>query len=128
MAGLNKVEEFLIAMGVDYQEPQPGAWIVEDPEKGLPGILISHAEPVVVLSARVMKVPEQDREAFLEQLLRLNYDGLTHGAYALDGDDVVLIDTLKYDTMDKEEFEAAIDAIGFALSEHYPILSRRKGD
>ena len=26
--------------------------------------------------------------------------------------------------MDKEEFEASLDAIGFALSEHYPVLSR----
>lgn len=128
MAGLNKVEEFLISMGVDYQEPQPGTWVVEDPDKGFPGILISHVEPIVVLSARVMKAPEHERESFFEQLLRLNYNGLSHGAYALDGDDVVLIDTLEYDTMDKEEFEAAIDAIGFALTEHYPLLSRRKGD
>jgi hypothetical protein len=128
MAGLNKVEEFLIAMGVDYQEPQPGTWVVEDPDKGFPGILISHVEPIVVLSARVMKAPERERESFFEQLLRLNYNGLSHGAYALDGDDVVLIDTLEYDTMDKEEFEAAIDAIGFALTEHYPLLSRRKGE
>ncbi len=127
MAGLNKVEEFLIALGVNYQEPQPGAWLVEDPEKGLPAVLISHAEPVVVVSARVMKAPPGDREAFFAKLLRLNYDGLTHGAYALDGDDVVLIDTLEYDTMDKAEFEAAIDAIGFALTEHYPLLSGKKG-
>jgi len=127
MAGLNKVEEFLIAVGANYQEPQPGAWLVEDPAKGLPGILISYADPVVVVSARVMKAPAEGREAFFAELLKLNYDGLTHGAYALDGDDVVLVDTLEYDTMDKEEFEAAVDAIGFALSEHYPMLSRYTG-
>jgi hypothetical protein len=124
MAGLNKVEAYLISLGVSYEEPQPGTWLVEDPGKGLPGIVVSLAEPVVILTAKAMRVPSKDREAFFHQLLKLNYSGLLHGAYAIDGDDVVIMDTLVYDTMDKEEFEASLDAIGFALSEHYPLLSR----
>ncbi len=124
MAGLNKVEDYLISLGVSYEEPQGGTWVVNDPGKGLSGIAISYADPVVIISARVMKAPAKDREAFLAELLKLNYSGLLHGAYALDGDEVVLIDTLEYDTMDKEEFEASLDAIGFALSEHFPVLSR----
>jgi hypothetical protein len=124
MPGLNKVEDCLISLGVSYEEPQPGTWLVEDAGKGLAGIVISFAEPVVIMSARVMKIPSKDREAFFADLLKLNYSGLLHGAYAIDGDNVVLIDTLEYGTMDKEDFEASLDAIGFALSEHYPSLSR----
>jgi hypothetical protein len=124
MSGLNKVEDYLISLGVSYEEPQAGTWIVEDSGRGLTGIAISYAEPVVIISARAMKAPSKDREAFFAELLKLNYSGLLHGAYALDGDEVVLIDTLEYDTMDKEEFEASLDAIGFALSEHFPALSR----
>jgi hypothetical protein len=124
MAGLSKVEDYLIGLGVSYEEPQPGTWIVEDAARGLSGIVISYAEPVVILSARAMKLPSKDREAFFAELLKLNYSGLLHGAYALDGDEVVLIDTLRYDTMDKEEFEASLDSLGFALSEHFPLLSR----
>lgn len=124
MSGLNKVEDYLIALGISYEEPQSGTWIVEDSGKGIPCLAISFAQPIVIISARVMKRPTKDREAFYADLLKLNYSGLLHGAYALDGEEVVLMDTLEYDTMDKEEFEASLDAIGFALSEHYPALSR----
>jgi Putative bacterial sensory transduction regulator len=124
MPGLNKIEDYLISLGVSYEEPQPGTWVVDDAGKGLSGIAISYAEPVVIVSARAMKVPSANREAFFAELLKLNYSSLLHGAYALDGDEVVLIDTLRYDTMDKEEFEASLDSIGFALSEHFSALSR----
>jgi hypothetical protein len=124
MAGLNKIEAYLISLGVSYEESQPGTWIVEDASKGLPCILVSLAEPIVILTAKAMHVPAKDREAFFLELLKLNYSGLLHGAYAIEGDDVVIMDTLVYDTMDREEFEASLDAIGFALSEHYPLLSR----
>jgi hypothetical protein len=124
MPGLNKIEDYLISLGVSYEEPQAGTWLVEDAGKGLPGIMISIAEPVVILSAKAMRVPAKDREAFFFELLKLNYSGLLHGAYAVHGDDVVLVDTLEYETLDKGEFEASLDAIGFALSEHYPLLSR----
>jgi hypothetical protein len=124
MPGLNKIEDYLISLGISYEEPQAGTWFVEDSGKGLPLIVVSYAEPVVILTAKAMRVPSKDRETFFYELLKLNYSGLLHGAYAIEGDDVVLVDTLEYDTMDKEEFEASLDAIGFALSEHYPLLSR----
>jgi hypothetical protein len=124
MPGLNKVEDYLISLGVSYEEPQPGTWVVDDPGRGLSGIAISYAEPVVIVSARAMKLPSGNREALYAELLKLNYSGILHGAYALDGDEIVLMDTLRYDTMDKEEFEASLDSIGFALSEHFPVLSR----
>jgi hypothetical protein len=124
MSGLNKVEDYLISLGVSYEEPQAGTWVVEDAGKGLVGIGISYADPIVIISAPAMKAPSKNREAFFVELLKLNYSGLLHGAYALDGDEVVLIDTLEYASMDKEEFEASLDAIGFALSEHFPALSR----
>ena len=37
MPGLNKIEDYLISLGVSYEEPQSGTWLVEDPGKGLPG-------------------------------------------------------------------------------------------
>lgn len=124
MPGLSKIEDYLNSLGISHEQPQPGTWLVDDESKGLSCIAVSHADPVVIITARLMPVPSRDREAFFSELLRLNYSGLLHGAYALDGDEVVLIDTLEYDTMDKEEFEAALDAIGFALSQHYPALAR----
>jgi hypothetical protein len=124
MAGLNKVESYLIDLGVSYEEPQTGTWLVDDPQKGLPRIMITVADPVVFFHAKVMTIPAKNREAFFAELLKLNYRGLLHGAYAIDGEEVVLVDTLEYEGMDKNEFEASLDAIGFSLNEHYPLLSR----
>ena len=124
MAGLTKVESYLIDLGISYEEVGLNTWLMDDQDKGLPSVIASLADPVVVISAKVMKVPASNREALFRELLTLNSGQLLHGAYALEGEDVVLIDTLEYGTMDKSEFEASIDAIGFALSEHYPRLSR----
>lgn len=128
MAGLNKIEEYLIDLGVSYEEPQAGTWLVEDSTKGLPQIFVSYADPIVMIHAHVMDAPRKDRETFFAELLKLNYEGLFHGAYALEGEEVVLVDTLEYNDMDRSEFEASLDAVGLALSEHYPILSRFKGN
>ena len=71
-----------------------------------------------------MDVPAAGREELFEELLRLNATDMVHGAYAMDGKSVIIIDTLEADTMDLEEFEASIDAIGLALAQHYRSLSR----
>jgi hypothetical protein len=49
---------------------------------------------------------------------------MVHGAYAVDGKNVIIVDTIEADTMDLEEFEASIDAIGLALAQHYRHLSK----
>jgi len=124
MAGLTKVEDYLIDLGISYEEIAPSTWLIEDAAKGLPRMVVSLAEPIVLIRADAMKAPGENREAFFAELLKLNGEDLLHGAYALDGDEVVIVDTLEYATMDKAEFEASLDAIGFALTEHYPLLSR----
>ena len=48
---------------------------------------------------------------------------MVHGAYAVDGNSIVIIDTLEAETMDLEELQASIDAIGLALAQHYRSLS-----
>ncbi len=124
MQGLSKVEVFLIDLGISYQEVSKGAWLIEDEAKGLPKMVVSHTDPIVVLRANVMPVPAKKREELFSTLLRLNGSDFLHGAYALDGDEVVALDTLEYETMDKNELRASIEAMAFALSQHYPLLSQ----
>lgn len=123
MSGLNRVEQYLIDLNIGYEEVKEGTWLVKDPSRGLAAVVVAYDEPVVLVSCKVMKLPSAKREEFMEKLLRLNGSDLIHGAYALQGDDVILVDTLQYDSMDKEEFEASLDAVGLALSQHYPVLS-----
>ena len=36
MAGLTKIEEYLIDLGISYEEIAPSTWLIEDAGKGLP--------------------------------------------------------------------------------------------
>ncbi|HPE35521.1 MAG TPA: YbjN domain-containing protein [Spirochaetales bacterium] len=122
MAGLSKVENYLMELGLSYQEATPNTFYVEDEARGLPGVAITVEEPVVFFRTKVMSLPKIKNIALYETLLTLNAEDILHGAYGIDGQDVVLVDTLEYETMDRSEFEAALDSIGLALSKHYAVL------
>lgn len=122
MQGLSKVEAYLMDLDISYQEVAPGTFFIEDETRGLPGLAVTIDEPVVFIRTKVMSLPKVKYCELFESLLRLNATDIIHGAYGIDGDDVVLVDTLEYDNMDKNEFEATLDSIGMALSKHYSVL------
>ncbi|MFW5711488.1 MAG: YbjN domain-containing protein [bacterium] len=120
---MNKIESYLINLGVTYAELGENTWIINDPDNGLEQVAVAVNEPLVVVRVKVMNVPSRDREEFYLKLLQLNGSDLIHGAYAVVENDVILIDTLNYETMDLEDFQATIDAVSLALTEHYSLLS-----
>lgn len=124
MTGLSRVESFLISLEIQYEEVAPNAWLINDESRGLSQVVITAADPVVAIRAKIMEIPKERRLELFETLLRLNATDLLHGAYALDGNDVILTDTLVGETMDKAELEASLDAVGFALAQHYPVLGK----
>jgi hypothetical protein len=119
-----KLEGYMINLSLTFEEVAENTWVINDEEKGLEQVVLLLEEPLVIIRVKVMTIPESNRESFFEQLLRLNAQDMVHGAYALDEDDVLLNDTLEYDTMDQGELQASLDAIGLALAQHYPILSK----
>ncbi|MFA6506004.1 MAG: YbjN domain-containing protein [Treponemataceae bacterium] len=118
-----KIERYLIDLQLSYRELGSGMWLVEDEERGLEGIVVMHADSLVIVRVAVMKVPEDRRLELFTKLLELNAHDVLHGAYALEGDEIVLVDTLEYETMDLGDLQSALEAIGMALAQHYPILS-----
>lgn len=124
MAGLSRVESYLISLEIQYEEISPNAWLVNDEARGLSQVVITQADPVVALRTKVMAAPKERRLELFETLLRLNASDLLHGAYALEGDDIVLVDNLELETLDRSELEAALDAVGFALAQHYAVLGK----
>lgn len=120
---MNKIESYLINLGLTYEEIGENTWILNDPENGLEQVAVAVNEPLVVVRVKVMGVPKHKREEFFLKLLQINGSDLIHGAYAVVENDVILIDTLNYETMDLEDFQATIDAISMALTEHYSLLS-----
>ena len=104
-------------------EVKPGTWVV----KTVAGaeVVVHYAPPVVILRVTVMTLPAATprRSELLRELLELNARDLVHGAYGLEGDKVVLTDTLELENLDFNEFEASFDSITLALASHLGALA-----
>jgi len=108
---------------VSVREAEPGLWLVrtnDDQE-----VVVNYAPPVVILRVRVMELPgsEPRRSELFRQLLEYNARELVHGSYGLEGDHVVLTDTLELEDLDFSEFEASFDSITLALASHLGALA-----
>ena len=57
------------------------------------------------------------------QLLEYNARDLVHGSYGVEGDHVVLTDTLELTNLDYSEFEASVDSLTLALASHAGTLA-----
>jgi hypothetical protein len=120
----NKIEQYLIDLMITYQQIDSNLYLLDDEEHSLQGVAIMHADPLVIIRAEIMKVPKNDLLELFKTLLELNATDLIHGAYALENDKIVLVDSLQYGTLDYEEFRASLDSFSLALTQHYPILSK----
>lgn len=118
-----KLEGFFINLDIQYEEIGESMWLISQEENGLKAVVVYAEDDLVTLRAKVMRVPGAEREAFYKELLELNAE-MVHGAYALEDQDVILIDTLELPTMDLEEFQASLDSTGLALAQHYSRLAR----
>jgi len=120
----SKIEQYLINLMLTYQQIDSNLWLLDDEERSLQGVAVMQADPLVIIRAEIMDVPEKNVLELFTKLLELNAADIIHGAYALENKKIVLIDTLQYGTMDYEDFRASLDSFSLALTQHYPILSK----
>lgn len=122
------VENFMLRLELPYQEIEEGLWVVGDAKEGNAPVFVSHDPPLLLIRVGVMDAPEDEdlRKGLFRELLELNAADLVHGAYGLDGDEVVLTASLQLADLDFSEFQASLESIILALRSHYDILSRYK--
>ena len=128
MSANAKIEGYMINLGLTFEEIDENSWIINDAENGLEQVAVIGADPLLIIRVNVMDTPSKRREEFYQKLLTLNASDLVHGAYALEGEKVMLIASLILDTLDLEEFQATLDAIGLALAQHYEVLSEYRNE
>ena len=124
MSELDKIENLLVSLSLTYEKIDNQTWLIDDREKGIENILIILETPIVIIRAQVTGIPPNNTKTLFEELLRLNQSDLMHGAYALDGNDIILINTLVVQTLDQEELQATLDSISLAIVEHYEKLTK----
>ena len=108
---------------LSVMELEPNIWLVRTPEDA--EVVVHYAPPVVILRVRVMELPDSDprRSELFRQLLEYNARDLVHGSYGLEGNHVVLTDTLELENLDFSEFEASFDSLNLALASHLGSLA-----
>ncbi|MEZ4412132.1 MAG: YbjN domain-containing protein [Gemmatimonadales bacterium] len=126
MVTRDDVQSFLDRMeaaGGTVEELGDGLWKVRTSEES--EVVVSFSPPVLILRVRVMELPaEPSRRAELyRQLLEYNATDLVHGSYGVEGDHVVLTDTLELENLDFSEFEASFDSLTLALATHLGALA-----
>jgi len=117
------LESYMIRMDLDYEEIAEGMYLVRSRDEGLP-IVVNHSPPLVILRLKVTDLPETSTsfEKLYRTLLEFNASDVVHGAYGLEGDELVLGLSLQLESMDFGEFQASIESLNMAASSHMQTI------
>ena len=118
------VESFLLRLEQDYEEVEPGMWVVPTNSAGA-RLVIHHSPPLLLVRVKVMELPSDERQCaeLYRRLLELNAVDLVHGAYGVEEGDVILSDALELENLNFNELQASVDSIQMALASHLESLS-----
>lgn len=118
----DQIEAYLIETDVPYEEVKEGFWLIHNEDDDVDNVVVFHTAPVITFRVKLMDAPKDNRLALFERLLQLNATSLVSGAFGLEDNAIVIIDSLQSENLDYNEFQASIDAITFAVREHYEEL------
>jgi hypothetical protein len=117
---------YLNQLDLPFEEVKPGMWVIHDEEDKVDNIFVTFSDPLVVFRVKIMDAPTNPikKAELCEELLKINATEMIAGAYGLEGNAVVITDTLQSENLDYNEFQASVDALTMAISQHYPLLSK----
>jgi hypothetical protein len=119
MGTRDSIEHYLIQMEYHFEAVESHMWVIRDTGN----VIVTYEPPLVVFRMKLMEIPKERCEEFFKLLLELNASNMIHGAYGIEGDNVVLIDTLQSGHLDFNEFQASLEALLLASTQDYPKLN-----
>jgi hypothetical protein len=118
MATRDDIEHYIIQMEYPFESIESHMWVIRDTAD----VVIIYELPLVIFRMKLMEVPAKRREDFFKLLLELNATSMIHGAYGIEDNNVVLIDTLQSEHLDFNELQATLDALTLASTQDYEKL------
>jgi hypothetical protein len=118
------IERYLTQLDLPYEEVAENVWIIDDQTDRVGNIVVTFAEPLVIFRVRVMGVPKHGREELFAMLLELNANDMVAGAYGIEGDSIVITDTLQSENLDYNEFLASVDSLALSIKNHHSSLAK----
>ncbi len=125
-----RIESFIIELGLPFEEVEQGLWLIHDEIDYIDNIVVYHTPPVLTFRVKLVDVKDgQVQPRLYRRLLQLNASSMVAGAFGLEDESVVIVESLQSENLNQNEFQAAIDSIALAVREHYDDLrSVIKGD
>lgn len=117
-----KIEAYLIEAEYPFEQVQEGMWLLHDEMDFIENIVVLYNDPVVTFRVKLMEAPAQGRLELFRRLLELNATSMVAGAFGLEENAIVIVDTLQSENLDFNEFQASVDSIALAIREHYEEL------
>lgn len=121
------IESYLIKMELSYKKPDNSIWVVQDDYHHIENLVISYQDPILIFRINLMNIlsiNESMKIDLFKKLLNLNCTSLVHGAYGLEENNIVIIDTLQAKNIDFNEFQATIDSINIAITSDYKEFAK----
>ena len=128
MVTYDDLESFLIRMDLDYEEVEEGIYLVRSGTSGLP-VVLHYDDTILLIRMKLIDLPDSlaAEKALYRTLLELNASEVVHGAYAIEGDELILSDTHELETLDFHELQASIESMELAASSHEHTIRRLAG-
>lgn len=123
-----QIEAYLIETEMPFEQVNDGLWLINDETDNIDNIVVYHTEPVLTFRVKLVEAPKTNRLELFTRLLQLNAESMVAGAYGLEEDNVVIVDTLQSENLDFNEFRASLDAIAMAVREHYEEIKELMND
>jgi hypothetical protein len=116
------IELYLRSLERTYSR-EGDTFVVASGAEGTP-IALHVADSLVLVRVDIGKVPADDARKLtvFQRLLELNASDLVHGAYGLEGDEIVLAIGLPLENLDLNELGAALADVDLALARHVKPL------
>ncbi|MBL1410596.1 type III secretion system chaperone family protein [Sphingobacterium faecale] len=118
------IEKYIIHSNftILHRNEQEGLFVVENEEDGIRNLIIGVSSPIILFEQYLFTLKRDNLHIFKSLLIK-NRD-IIHGAFALteDGNRVIFRYTLQLHSLDRHEFDAAINSLSLLLSEYYQQL------
>ncbi|MEQ1856057.1 MAG: YbjN domain-containing protein [Longimicrobiales bacterium] len=113
------LESYLLRMDLEYEEVDPGMFLVRGKNSGLP-MVVHHADALLLIRMKVMDMPapEDAKPELYRTLLQLNASDVVHGAYGIEEGELIISDTLELETLDFHEIRASMESMELAAMSH----------
>ena len=120
------IESYMLQLDLQFESVGDHLWLVHD-DDNLENVVVSFVDPILLFHVRVADLPGGDMTVLYRKLLELNASDMIHGAYGIEGDSIIMIDTLQAENLDLNEFQASLEAMSVSLIQHYPVLKSLLG-